>query len=78
MKPWLKECWVIPPEANAEFICQMEDVLDIYQRSYDPKYPVVCFDESNKQLVKEIRTPIPMKAACLELEKSGVNERLDS
>lgn len=37
----------------------MEDVLEVYQRPYDPERPVVCFDESSKQLVKETRTPIP-------------------
>ena len=37
----------------------MEDVLEVYMRPYDPKYPVVCFDELNKQLVKEIQQPIP-------------------
>jgi hypothetical protein len=49
---------VIPPEANAEFVCCMENVLDIYKRPYDPKHPVVCFDETNKQLVKENKTPL--------------------
>lgn len=37
----------------------MEDVLDVYKRPYDPKKPVVCMDESSKQLTKETRTPIP-------------------
>ena len=37
----------------------MEDVLDVYQRPYDPKCPVVCMDESNKQLSIETRSPIP-------------------
>jgi hypothetical protein len=37
----------------------MEDVLDVYHRPYDPTRPVVCFDESNKQLVGEVREPIP-------------------
>lgn len=39
----------------------MEDVLDIYKRPYDPQYPVVCFDESSKQLVAEIIEPLPME-----------------
>ena len=39
----------------------MEDVLDVYTRSYDPQYPVVCFDESSKQLVAETIEPLPMK-----------------
>ncbi len=37
----------------------MEDVLDIYSRPYDPKFPVVCMDESNKQLIGEVHEPIP-------------------
>ena len=36
----------------------MEDVLEVYHRPYDPERPVVCFDESSKQLVKETRAPI--------------------
>jgi hypothetical protein len=39
----------------------MEEVLDIYKRPYDPKYPVVCMDESSKQLIKEVREPLPAK-----------------
>ena len=35
----------------------MEDVLEVYHLPYDPKYPVVCMDESNKQLIGEVRTP---------------------
>jgi len=37
----------------------MEETLDIYKRPYDPKYPVVCMDESSKQLIKEVRKPLP-------------------
>lgn len=37
----------------------MEDVLDVYKRPYDEKKPVVCMDETNKQQIKEIRSPIP-------------------
>jgi len=39
----------------------MEDVLDLYQQPYDPTRPVVCMDETSKQLVAETRTPIPAK-----------------
>ncbi len=42
---------MIPPEANAEFVCQMEDILQLYTRPYNPDYPLVCFDESSKQLI---------------------------
>jgi len=38
----------------------MEDVLTVYKLPYDPQFPVICMDESNKQLVGEIHAPIPM------------------
>jgi hypothetical protein len=50
---------VIPPQANAEFVYHMEDVLDLYHQPYDPRYPQVCLDETSKQLVGETRRPIP-------------------
>jgi hypothetical protein len=50
---------VIPPEADAEFVYRMEDVLDLYHEPYDPRYPLICFDETSKQLVAETRAPIP-------------------
>ena len=49
---------MIPPEQNADFVCAMEDVLEVYHRPYDRERPVVCFDESSKQLMKETRVPI--------------------
>jgi len=39
----------------------MEDVLTVYKRSYDPKRPQVCMDEASKQLIKEVRQPLPPK-----------------
>ena len=39
----------------------MEDVLDVYCRPYDPRYPVVCMDESSKQLLADVRRPLPME-----------------
>ena len=56
---------------SAEFVAGcMEDVLDLYAEPYDPKRPVVCFDETSKQLVSEKRSPIPAKAP-------GRRERFD-
>jgi transposase len=49
--------WVIP-QGSAELVCSMEQVLTVYQRSYDEQYPVVCLDESPKQLISESRKPI--------------------
>ena len=37
----------------------MEDVLDVYHLPHDPKFPLVCMDESNKQLVGEVHSPLP-------------------
>lgn len=44
----------------------MEQVLDVYKRPYDPMSPVVCMDESPKQLIKETRTPIKARTGRLE------------
>ena len=53
------EYWVIPPEADAEFVANMEEVLETYEQPYDPACPVICMDEQPVQLLKETRTPIP-------------------
>jgi hypothetical protein len=50
---------VIPPDANAAFVYHMEDVLAVYTRSLDPKRPLVCLDEISKQLIGEVRPPLP-------------------
>ena len=50
---------MIAPEASAAFVANMEDVLEVYQRPHDPKRPVVCLDETSKQLIAETRAPIP-------------------
>lgn len=53
----------------------MEDVLDVYQRPYDPLNPVVCIDETNKQLIKETRipcTPGQPEKVDSEYERNGV------
>ena len=40
----------------------MEDILDVYHDTYDARHPLVCMDESNKQLLGEVREPLPMTA----------------
>ena len=57
----MTDYWVIPPKANAAFVAAMEDVLDVYTRPHDPARPLVCLDETSKQLVAETRTPEPMQ-----------------
>ena len=54
--------WVIPPEADAEFVAHMEEVLETYAKPYDRTRPVLCMDEQPVQLVKETRTPIKATA----------------
>ena len=60
LKPWRKDMWCIP-RGNAEYVARMEDVLDLYAETPDPKRPVICFDESPIQLIGEVRQPIPRK-----------------
>jgi hypothetical protein len=59
LKTWQQQQWVIPPQANAEFVCAMEDVLEVYTRPYDPRRPQVCLDETSQQLVADTREPLP-------------------
>lgn len=59
LKPWLKKEWCIPPEQNGEFVCHMEDILEVYRRPLDPKRPLVCMDEMPYQLISETRIPLP-------------------
>jgi hypothetical protein len=56
----------------------MEDVLEVYQRPYDPLRPVVCMDESSKQHLKEVRVPLPLKPGTptrfdTEYERNGTS-----
>jgi hypothetical protein len=68
--------WVIPPDADAEFVAHMEEVLDTYEKPYDPSCPVLCMDEQPVQLVKETRQPLPAtkrhpKRIDYEYERTG-------
>ena len=76
--PWRQTEWCIPPEATGEFVAHMEDVLDVYVRPYDPRFPQVCMDETSKQLVGETRVPIAAAAGRprrydTEYERHGVS-----
>ena len=50
LQPHRRQCWVIPPKANGAFVAAMEDVLAVYTRTHDPDRPLVCLDETSKQL----------------------------
>jgi DDE superfamily endonuclease len=70
------EYWVIPPEADGEFVAHMEEVLETYEKPYDPNVPVLCMDEQPVQLLKETRSPIPAtaqhaKRVDYEYERAG-------
>ena len=69
--------WCIPPNANGEFVWKMEDVLEVYKRPYDPLRPVVCMDETSKQLIAETREPLDAELGQprridYEYERKGV------
>jgi DDE superfamily endonuclease len=77
MQPWIVATWCIPPKADAEFVWRMEDVIQTYLLPYDPRYPVVCFDEACKQLFGEVRPPQPPRPGDpahvdYEYERKGV------
>jgi hypothetical protein len=68
--------WVIPPQANGEFVACMENLLETYAQPYDPRFPVVCMDEQAVQLLKETRGPLaPTKTRArrvdYEYERAG-------
>lgn len=50
--------WVIPPQADGEFVAHMEEVLETYALPYDSAHPVICMDEQPIQLLKDTRVPI--------------------
>ena len=63
--------WCIPPKHNAEFVYHMENVLEAYQRPYDPRFPLICMDELSKQLTIETQTPLPAapgRRECFDYE----------
>jgi hypothetical protein len=68
---------VIPPRKSSAFVWRMEEVLHPCEEPYDPKRPVVCFDERPCQLIGGVRDPLPMKPGCIErfdseYERGGV------
>ena len=68
--------WVIPPDADGEFVACMEEVLDTYEEPHNPKRPVICMDEQPVQLLKETRLSIAAtkdhgKRVDYEYERNG-------
>ena len=60
IKPWLSKEWCIP-KPSAEFVERMEDILDLYKRPYDENCPVLCLDETTRQLIGEVLAPVPVQ-----------------
>lgn len=60
LKPWQQKMWCIP-KLDEEYIRRMEDILDIYEREYDEKEPVICIDEKPAVLHEDKRAPIKGK-----------------
>ena len=77
LKPWLKECWCLPPQGSADFVCA-KDVLEVYHRPYGEGEVLVCLDETSKQLVQETRQPRPSRPGAAmaydyEYQRNGVS-----
>ncbi|RLA28635.1 MAG: IS630 family transposase [Gammaproteobacteria bacterium] len=54
LKPWQQKSWCVP-KIDQEFICRMEDVLEVYQRRVQAAHPLVCLDEKPIQLLDHVR-----------------------
>ena len=65
LKPWREKMWCVP-KIDGAYVARMEDVLDLYAEPPDPKYPVVCLDESPVQLIGEVREPIAAAPGQIE------------
>lgn len=57
----MNDYWCIPSKEDADFVACMEDVLDVYELSYNPARPVVCMGEKPYQLLGDVREPLPMR-----------------
>ena len=60
IKPWREKMWCIP-KLDEEYIKRMEDLLDLYERPYNPREPVICLDEKPIQLLSDLKEPIPIQ-----------------
>lgn len=67
MKPHLKKYWVIS-DFNSEFLARMEHILHLYRLPYNPKEPLVCFDERPCVLIEDVLVPIGMKEGRVKKE----------
>jgi hypothetical protein len=71
----LKKGWCLPEGPSADFVAAMEDVLEVYHRPYDADRPVVCMDEASKQLIAEVREPLPARPGSVAKQDSEYERR---
>jgi hypothetical protein len=61
----MKKMWCIK-EIDEEYRKRMNKILELYSEPYNPKYPIICFDEKHKHLIGDLKTRIPMTPGNLE------------
>jgi transposase len=67
LKPWQKKQWCIG-DLTTEFLWRMENLLALYERPYNSKRPVICFDERPCQLLDDVIAPLPMEPGTPQRE----------
>jgi len=65
----------LPEGPSADFVAAMEDVLEVYHRPYDADRPMVCMDEASKQLIAEVREPLPARPGSVAKQDSEYERR---
>jgi len=66
LRPHMNEYWCISPKENADFIAHMEDILDVYEKPYNPEMPVVCMDEKPYQMLYDYLEPLPVRPSDIQ------------
>jgi hypothetical protein len=61
LQPWKTERFCIAEADRPRFVAHLEEVLDVYQETYDEKHPLICMDEASRQLLSDKTPPLPMK-----------------
>jgi len=82
VKPHIGAYWCIPKENDEDFVANMEDILTIYEKTYDPMIPVICMDEKPVQFLAETRARIDAKPLRMDpdtgITKPGEVEKIDA
>jgi hypothetical protein len=78
LKPHLAQQWVIPPQASSAFVAATEDILAVYKRPRDGDCPLVCLDETSKQLLADTRMPYLLAMGASIGSSSGAKSEIAS